>query len=47
VNIALRRVNSRRALLAGVLAGLAPAIKAQYALFGAGLAWAARRSPAH
>jgi Glycosyltransferase family 87 len=42
---ALRRVTSRRALLAGLLTGLAAAIKAQYALFGAGLAWAARRSP--
>jgi hypothetical protein len=41
----LRRVESRRALLAGVLVGLATAFKAQYALFGAGLAWAARRSP--
>ena len=41
----LRRVNSRRALLAGVLLGLAAAVKAPYALFGAGLAWAARRSP--
>ena len=32
-------------LLAGALVGLATAIKAPYALFGAGLAWAARRSP--
>ena len=42
---ALRRVDSRRALLAGLLLGLATATKAQYALFGAGLAWTARRSP--
>jgi hypothetical protein len=42
---AMRRVDSRRALLAGVLLGLASAIKAPYALLGAGLAWAARRSP--
>ena len=41
----MRRVDSRRALLAGVLLGLASAIKAPFALFGAGLAWAARRSP--
>jgi Glycosyltransferase family 87 len=41
----LRRVDSRRALLAGVLLGLATAVKAPYALFGAGLVWAARRSP--
>jgi hypothetical protein len=41
---AMRRVDSRRALLAGVLVGLASAIKAPFALFGVGLAWAARRS---
>ena len=41
----MRRVDSRRALLAGVLLGLASAIKAPFALFGVGLAWAARRSP--
>src|SRR6202044_3744368 len=41
---AMRRVDSRRALLAGVLLGLAAAIKAPFALFGAGLAWAARQS---
>jgi hypothetical protein len=41
---AMRRVDSRRALLAGVLLGLASAIKAPFALFGVGLAWAARRS---
>jgi Glycosyltransferase family 87 len=39
-------VGSRRALLAGGLLGLAAAIKAPYVLFGAGLAWCARRSPA-
>ena len=42
---ALRRVDSRRAFLAGVLMGLASAIKVQFALYGAGLAWVARRSP--
>jgi hypothetical protein len=41
---AMRRVDSRRALLAGVLLGLAAAIKAPFALFGVGLAWGARRS---
>jgi hypothetical protein len=43
--LALRRADSRRALLAGILLGLAAAIKAPYVLFGAGLAWCARRSP--
>ena len=42
---AARRVNSRRMLLAGVLLGLAAMVKLPLALFGAGLAWAARRSP--
>jgi hypothetical protein len=41
----LSRVNLRRAGLAGILVGLAVGIKAPFALFGAGLAWAARRSP--
>jgi hypothetical protein len=41
----LRSVTSRRALLAGILFGLAAAIKAPFALFGAGLAWATWRSP--
>jgi hypothetical protein len=41
----LRTVNSRRGLVAGLLLGLATATKAPYLLFGAGLAWAARRSP--
>ena len=42
---AFQRVDLRRALMAGVLLGLATAAKAPYALFGAGLAWTARRSP--
>ena len=42
---ALRRVDSLRGLLAGILLGLAAAVKAPYALFGLGLAWTARRSP--
>ena len=42
---AMRGADTRRGLLAGVLLGLAAAIKAPYALFGVGLAWAARRSP--
>ena len=41
----LQTVTPRRGLLAGLLLGLAAAIKAPYLLFGAGLAWAARRSP--
>ena len=41
----LRRGESRRAILAGLLLGLAAATKVPFALFGAGLAWAARRSP--
>jgi alpha-1,6-mannosyltransferase len=43
--LAIQRMNSIRGLLAGILLGLAAAIKAQYALFGAGLGWAARRNP--
>ena len=43
--LAIRRMDSIRSLLAGILLGLATAIKAQYALFGAGLGWAARRNP--
>ena len=43
--LAMRRVSSLRGLLAGLLLGLATAVKAQYALFGTGLAWAARRHP--
>jgi hypothetical protein len=41
---AMRRIDSRRALLAGILLGLASAVKAPIVLFGVGLAWAARRS---
>jgi hypothetical protein len=43
--LAIRRMDSIRSLLAGILLGLASAIKAQYALFGVGLGWAARRNP--
>ena len=43
--LAVDRTASRRAVLAGVLLGLAAMIKMPLALFGAGLAWAARRSP--
>jgi hypothetical protein len=43
--LTLRRVGSRRGLLAGILLGLAAAIKVPYLLFGAGLIWCARRSP--
>jgi hypothetical protein len=43
--LALRRINVARGLLAGVLVGAAIAIKAPFAFFGLGLAWAARRSP--
>jgi hypothetical protein len=42
---AMRRTNFCTTVLSGVLLGLAAGIKAPYALFGAGLAWAARRSP--
>ena len=41
---ALRRADSRRAILTGLLWGLAAATKAPFALFGTGLAWAGRRS---
>ncbi len=43
--IALRPGHTRRALLAGALAGLAVAIKSPYALLMVALLWAARRSP--
>jgi hypothetical protein len=43
--LAMRRAGFRRGLLAGILLGLAAGIKAPYVLFGAGLAWCARRSP--
>lgn len=39
------RADYVRSLLSGALVGAAVAIKAPYALFGVGLAWAARRSP--
>ena len=41
----MRRAATVRGVLAGILVGLATAIKSPYALFGAGLAWAFRRSP--
>ena len=44
--LTLRRVTSLRGLITGLLIGVAVAVKAQYALFGAGLAWAVRRRPA-
>ena len=43
--LTIRRMNSIHSLLAGILLGFATAFKAQYALFGAGLGWAARRNP--
>lgn len=43
--LAFRRMDVRSGLIAGVLVGVAVAIKAPFALFGAGLAWAAIRSP--
>jgi hypothetical protein len=43
--LALRRLDVRSGLLAGVLAGAAVAVKAPFALFGLGLALAAYRSP--
>jgi hypothetical protein len=43
--LVMRRAATLRGLLAGVLVGLASAIKSPYALFGAALAWAFRRSP--
>jgi hypothetical protein len=41
---ALRKVDPRGAFLAGCALVLATAVKASYALYGVGLAWAARRS---
>jgi hypothetical protein len=41
----LSRPAPTRTLLAGAAAGLAIAVKAPFALFGTGLAWAARRPP--
>jgi hypothetical protein len=43
--LAFRRQDVRSGLIAGALVGVAVAIKAPFALFGAGLAWAALRSP--
>jgi hypothetical protein len=43
--LALRKMDSRRALLAGGLVVLAIAVKASYAGYGVAMAWAARRSP--
>jgi hypothetical protein len=43
--LALRRLDLRHGLVAGLLIGLAITIKAPFALFGAGLAIAALRSP--
>ena len=42
--LAMRRATTLRGLLAGVLVGLASAIKSQYAVLGAALAWTFRRS---
>ena len=43
--VAIKRLNFFNALSAGILVAAAVAIKAPFALFGAGLVWAARRSP--
>jgi hypothetical protein len=42
---ALCRADPLRAVLAGVMLGLAAAVKAPFALFGGGLAWAVHKSP--
>ena len=42
---ALRRADPLRAVLAGLMLGLAAAVKAPFALFGGGLAWAVHKSP--
>jgi hypothetical protein len=39
------RIETRRAFASGLLLGAATAVKAPFILFGAGLAWVARRSP--
>jgi alpha-1,6-mannosyltransferase len=44
--LAMKRTAFLNALAAGILVAVAVAIKAPFALFGAGVAWAARRSPA-
>ena len=41
----LRRYDPRKTVLAGILLGLAIAIKAPFALYGIGLIWVVRRSP--
>jgi hypothetical protein len=43
--LVMRRIDSGRGLLAGLLLGIATAIRTPYALFGVGLAWCARRQP--
>lgn len=43
--LVFRRIDARRGLAAGLLVGLSVAVKAPFALFGGGLAWASRRSP--
>ncbi len=43
--LAFRRPDVRSGLVAGLLIGAAVAVKAPFALFGLGLAWAALRSP--
>jgi phosphotransferase system glucose/maltose/N-acetylglucosamine-specific IIC component len=43
--IALRRLEVRQALLAGLLAGAATAVKAEFLIFAFGLAWATWRRP--
>jgi hypothetical protein len=43
--LAFRRPTTKNALVAGILVGVAVAIKLPFALFGVGVAWAARRSP--
>ena len=42
---ALRRADPVRAVLAGVMLGLAAAVKVPFAFFGGGLAWAVHKSP--
>jgi len=43
--LAFRRPTFNNAIVAGILVGAAVAVKAPFALFGVGVAWAARRSP--
>ena len=42
--LVFRRIDARHGLAAGFLVGLSIAVKAPFALFGGGLAWASRRS---